>query len=118
VCWLDVNGSISLRKLNPNTDYKLQFRLHLKPDAFGWNESPVYLMVKVGKTGKPTWRSVDLRQYPYGKTFHVPNDKNALKFRFDRETKNEKLIFGLYEVWSGKWKGGLIIEDVLISSNR
>ncbi|KAJ4754853.1 Phloem protein 2 [Rhynchospora pubera] len=118
VCWLEVNGSIDLRLLKPNTDYTLHFNLFLKPDAFGWNESPVYFMVKVGKNGKPTWRSAYLRQDSQGNTFLAPNGKNPLKFRFDRQNMHEKLIFGLYEVWRGRWKGGLIIEDVVISVCR
>lgn len=30
------------------------------------------------------------------------------------ETEDSKLYFGIYEVWSGKWKGGLIIKKVII----
>lgn len=114
VCWLEVNGSIGLTAFRPNIDYTLQFKLELKPDAFGWKDSPVYLMVKVGAKGNPIWRSADLSQNKYGESFHVPN-KNVLNFKWNGDNKDEKLKFGLYEVWRGRWKGGLKIEEVIIS---
>lgn len=113
MCWLEVNGSYSLKSLHPNTDYALQFKLKLNPDAFGWNENPIYIMAKVGKNGKPNWTSVHLSKNSYGVTFSAPNDQNPLKFRF--KNGDEELKFGLYEVWSGRWKGGLVIEEVVIS---
>lgn len=113
MCWLEVNGSYSLNSLIPNTDYALQFKLKLNPDAFGWNENPIYIMTKIGKNGKPNWTSVNLSQNSYGVTFLAPKDQNALKFR--SKNGDEELKFGLYEVWSGRWKGGLVIEEVVIS---
>ena len=82
----------SLKSLNPNTDYTLQFRLKLNPDAFGWNENPIYITTKVGKNGKPNWTSVNLSQNRYRVTFSALNDQKPLKFRFkngDEELKFE-----------------------------
>ncbi|XP_054803784.1 protein PHLOEM PROTEIN 2-LIKE A9-like [Prosopis cineraria] len=99
VSWLDVSGSVEV----PKGKYRVTFEVQLKPDAFGWTGSPVLVMAKVGKKG----------QYQYSETT-LNNDASKISVDVEvRDTNEEKKIyFGLYEVWSGKWKGGLVIKKV------
>jgi hypothetical protein len=89
--------------------YEIKFKVSLTADAFGWNGVPVYVMAKFGKKGKYTWKRATLanKSEPY----EIP-DTDALTIT---STSSEKtLYFGLYEVWSGKWKGGLKIHEAKI----
>lgn len=107
VSWLEVTGCVN--ETNPNRDYEVGFEVSLAPDAFGWGTSPIYIMVKRGKDGKFA-----------SKKFQVDPDKSE-KFKISAQNnKNQpssddtQLYFGLYEVWSGKWKGGLRIHNAYV----
>lgn len=114
VSWLEVTGSLSLSDLEKNQDYKVSFRVRLKPDAFGWAGSPVYLMVKIGKKGACTWKKADLSRLDSGKITDIPLNA-ALTFRVPGSAPaDEKIYFGMYEIWKGRWKGGLVIHEVVI----
>jgi hypothetical protein len=91
VCWLEVTGSL---QLEANKTYEVGFKVSLTPDAFGWNGCPVYVMAK-------------FVEEPYQK---IPEQVLSIK----SETENT-LYFGLYEVWSGKWKGGLKIHEAFVN---
>ncbi|XP_027088109.1 protein PHLOEM PROTEIN 2-LIKE A9-like [Coffea eugenioides] len=105
VCWLEVTGSV---EINPQKRYEVSFRLSLTPDAFGWGSSLLYIMVKRGNSGKFAWKKVSLANKGTD-VFHIIGELAQDVFPTD-----EKLYFGLYEVWSGKWKGGLKIHDVTV----
>ncbi|XP_072970796.1 protein PHLOEM PROTEIN 2-LIKE A9-like [Typha angustifolia] len=109
VCWLEVTGSCDLKNVKENTEYKLEFEVDLKPDAFGWN-NPVYVMAKVGDSRK--WKKFDLSRND-GKS----QTKPAIVFNTGK-VKDPKLTFGLYDIWTGRWKGGLLIRKVIISPNK
>jgi hypothetical protein len=108
VCWLEVTGSL---QLEANKTYEVGFKVSLTPDAFGWNGCPVYVMAKFGKRGKYSWKRATLKtdkvEEPYQK---IPEQVLSIK----SETENT-LYFGLYEVWSGKWKGGLKIHEAFVN---
>ncbi|KAJ1694963.1 hypothetical protein LUZ63_011661 [Rhynchospora breviuscula] len=114
VCWLEVNGSVEMHHLQPNTRYKLEFKIRLKPDAFGWNDSPVYIMAMPGKGTKCIWASADLSKIRKGEqTCSIPS---RLEFTTPSSSvADDKMSFGLFEIWKGRWKGGLVIEEVVIS---
>ncbi|KAJ8627690.1 hypothetical protein MRB53_020997 [Persea americana] len=113
VCWLEVSGWLELSKLARDTTYKVNFKVSMKPDAFGWSGSPVYLMAKVGGN-KFIWKSANISGKQPGVEFSIPED---LKFTVKGAdvTGDAKLNFGLYEIWRGRWKGGLVIHEVEIS---
>ncbi|XWS16037.1 hypothetical protein CRYUN_Cryun34aG0051700 [Craigia yunnanensis] len=112
VSWLEVTGSY---KLKTSTSYQISFSLSLKGDAFGWSGSPVFLMAKVGKKGRYKWKRLDLENHPREPTL-VPNDPLVVDVKKD-ET-DPLLYFGLYEVWSGKWKGGLKIHEAIVKEKK
>ncbi|RRT38717.1 hypothetical protein B296_00044868 [Ensete ventricosum] len=87
-----------------------QFRVRMKADAFGWNGCPVYLMVKDGETSKFKWNKVDLSRLPAGTEVDIPEPS----VEFKPPPDDNKVIFGLFEIWRGRWKGGLDILQVII----
>ncbi|XP_019150561.1 PREDICTED: protein PHLOEM PROTEIN 2-LIKE A9-like [Ipomoea nil] len=107
VNWLEVTGSVEVKR---NRRYSIQFQVSLTQDAFGWGNSPVYFMAKRDGCSKSQviWRKCSLSSMTAGRKIYVPGNLvidsgNALQ-----------LQFGLYEVWTGKWKGGLKIHHVLV----
>ncbi|CAI9782228.1 unnamed protein product [Fraxinus pennsylvanica] len=105
VCWLEVTGSV--RGIDPTKSHRVSFNVSFTPDAFGWGVSPLYVMLKAGKAGKVKWEKVKIdteKTKITGDSYPVENNSND----------NPKLYFGLYEVWTGKWKGGLKIHNVIV----
>ncbi|KAL5975729.1 hypothetical protein ACLOJK_020055 [Asimina triloba] len=114
VCWLEVNASTECQKVKAGK-YKMSFVVSLKADAFGWGGSPVYMMARVGK--QPfRWKSADLgsRDPDPSKIFRIP-DELVFEVTEKQREENEKLTFGLYEIWRGRWKGGLVIHEIILS---
>lgn len=121
VSWLEVTGSYD--QLQPGKKYQIKFYLSLKSDAFGWNDCQVFLMAKLGKTGKYKSTKIILNDQ---NTSAPSEDLNGTPFPTDNfeievpsttptESDDTKLYFGLYEVWSGKEKGGLQIHKAVVS---
>ncbi|OMO70417.1 Phloem protein 2-like protein [Corchorus capsularis] len=112
VSWLEVTGSV---KLNTSTSYKLTFKLSFKSDAFGWTGCPVFLMAKLGKKGRYKWKRLkDLEALPK-EPITVPSADDPFVIEVPSENQlDTKLYFGLYEVWSGKWKGGLRVHEAIV----
>ncbi|WOL15718.1 Phloem protein 2-like [Canna indica] len=121
VSWLEVTGSILLEDLGleKGSCYTLSFRVSLKSDAFGWNGCPVYLMVKDPKEGKYQWKNADLSLLPKdeNKTTTIPINKLTFQIPSSYDKKST-LSFGLFEIWRGRWKGGLRIHEVIISPKK
>ncbi|KZV42512.1 hypothetical protein F511_38537 [Dorcoceras hygrometricum] len=113
VSWLEVTGCVD--ETNPNRDYEAGFEVSLAPNAFGWGASPLYLMVKRGKEGKFAWTKFQVnpdqtRRFKIsGKLAHSQNSAPQ------SSADDKKLYFGLYEVWSEKWKGGLRIHHAYVT---
>ncbi|XP_015063886.1 protein PHLOEM PROTEIN 2-LIKE A9-like [Solanum pennellii] len=111
VSWLEVTGLCD--KVEKDTKYEVKFKVKLTPDSFGFNELPLYFMVKYGS--KQSWKKIYLTKdanVESNGSYVGPN--NLTITTTDSRSEDSNLCFGLYEVWSGKWKGGLIIEEVII----
>lgn len=119
VSWLEVSGAFDKSaldmvnaKLDYSKTYSLKFKVKMKADAFGWNGCPVYLMVKDDDTRKFKWKKVDLSRPTAGIDVYIPDDKHSFK------PPSDKLTFGLFEIWRGRWKGGLEISEVIIERDQ
>ncbi|CAL9136153.1 unnamed protein product [Musa acuminata var. zebrina] len=117
VSWLEVSGvfeNTALDKVNAKLDtskiYSLTYKVRMKADAFGWSGCPVYLMVKDGDTKRFKWKKVDLSRLTAGTDVYIPDSSDKHIFR----PPSDKLTFGLFEIWRGRWKGGLEISQVII----
>ncbi|XP_038689909.1 protein PHLOEM PROTEIN 2-LIKE A9 [Tripterygium wilfordii] len=114
VCWLEVTGSTTVEA---GKKYQVSFTVSLKPDAFGWNGCPVFMMAKVGRKGKYSWKKIKaLEKADFGSnSIQIPDhDGNKLVIEVEPTAEDRQLYFGLYEVWSGKWKGGLEIHNAIV----
>ncbi|KAK8650316.1 hypothetical protein V6N13_139961 [Hibiscus sabdariffa] len=111
VSWLEVTGSCILKD---SQNYQISFKLSFKRDASGWSGAPVFLMAKVGKKGKYKWKKLkDLDKLPQEPTEFPSADDSFIVDGVTRQP-DMRLYFGLYEVWSGKWKGGLRVHHATV----
>lgn len=72
------------------------------------------MLAKLGKKGKYSWKRASLDQSRSGQVFEIPPPDDPLKVTTANDETIPMLYFGMYEVWSGKWKGGLKIHKVTI----
>ncbi|KAI3911129.1 hypothetical protein MKX01_039732 [Papaver californicum] len=102
VSWLEVTGSIKLKDFVKTGKYSVSFRIGMKKDAFGWK--------------REVWRSANIAHKDDSTSFEIPEGA-PLQIEIpdlDDYNDDEKLHFGLYEVWQGRWKGGLQIYEAII----
>ena len=115
MCWLEVTGSV---QLNPSTSYQITFTLSFKGDAFGWSGTPVFMIAKVGKKGRYKWKKLkELENLPKEPS-EVPSNDEPFVVDVPEGQFDTRLYFGLYEVWSGTWKGGLKIHQAVIKEKK
>ncbi|KAL4011719.1 hypothetical protein IC575_028781 [Cucumis melo] len=115
VSWLEVTCSTD--KVEAGKTYKVGFNVSLQPDAFGWDDVEVFIMAKVGKKGNYFFKKTNLgKRSTTTKKFSVPDEGNLeIEIVAPQSSPGDcGLYFGLYEVWSGKWKGGLQIHDAFV----
>ncbi|XP_050233929.1 protein PHLOEM PROTEIN 2-LIKE A9 isoform X2 [Mercurialis annua] len=114
VSWLEVTGT-SKKSLTKGNKYGISFVIELTDGSFGWNGCPVFLMAKLGKKGQYKWQKVSLSDLPKNQKHEIPiGNQFTLEVPFDCTNDDLVLYFGLYEVWTGRWKGGLSIYEAKI----
>lgn len=133
VCWLDVSGEMDVTK---GKAYEVSFMLSMNTEnSFGWDDR-VTVMARIGKKGKYQRKEIDLSKLS-GEVKEFPSDKCRVEFESNEKSENKKetpgntsqtnkkgdenannnevkLYFGLYEVWTNKWKGGLRIHEAIV----
>lgn len=85
----------------------------MRADAFGWKGCPVRIMVKAGDQARPAVQEANLDRVA-GSTessASIPND--GVVFEIKEGTTGD-VIFGMFEIWRERWKGGMIINKVTI----
>ncbi|CAH2034689.1 unnamed protein product [Thlaspi arvense] len=123
VSWLEVTGSFE--KIEPGKTYQIGFKISFKPDAAGWDKAPVFMSAKIGKKGKPVWKRIKSVNQNFGKPksgsekpVTIPDESDgSFQISVSHEPLNQedtKLQFGLYEVWTGRWKTGLLIHEAFV----
>lgn len=112
MCWLEVTGSINDPQMVKGKTYEISFEVEMKEDAFGWNGSSVFMLAKAGKRGTYKGQKITLSDNKDGNRKRITIDK---RFEVQNDNHDNTLYFGLYEVWSGRWKGGLIIYQAKVS---
>ncbi|XP_010936880.1 protein PHLOEM PROTEIN 2-LIKE A2-like [Elaeis guineensis] len=108
VYWLEVAGRVPLSNFSPSTTYAFVVTLKLKPEASGWENSPVIFSLKMpgqAVSSKP----VKLHQYMGSDWVDVP--EGGIRFTVPKSASGE-LDFAIYEIKGDKWKKGLMIKEV------
>ncbi|XP_073000769.1 uncharacterized protein PHLOEM PROTEIN 2-LIKE A4-like isoform X2 [Typha latifolia] len=109
VSWIEVTGKVEVKKLSHSTTYDVIFHIKFKDDAFGWHHTPVIFEV-VTLDGKKNRKSVVLETYRENKKLQ---EINAGDFYLPPGHYDKEIVrFGMYEVESQWWKGGLILGEV------
>ncbi|CAI8587239.1 unnamed protein product [Vicia faba] len=108
VSWLEVSGKVVIEG---GKTYKVKFDVEVKENGFGWDNTPVLVMAKIGKKGAYLYKEVKL---VCNKSQTIPDDNESLTITVGQQSNDLELHFGLYEVWSGKWKGGLVIKKAQV----
>jgi hypothetical protein len=111
---LEVSGKVG--PVHVGEEYVVKFDVAVKDTGFGWTGTEVLVMAKIGKKGPYKYKPVKLAcPEP---DCRIPKEDGELQITVERKQgeaeKDLDLHFGLYEVWSGKWKGGLIIKKAEI----
>ncbi|KAJ4916968.1 Protein PHLOEM PROTEIN 2-LIKE A9 [Raphanus sativus] len=117
VSWLEVTGSFE--RTEPGKTYKIGFKISFKPDATGWDRAPLVMSAKIGWKGKTVWKKIkSVNQNKRGsEPVNIPDETDG---RFEisvsptADNQDTKLQFGLYEVWTGRWKTGLLIHEAFV----
>ena len=110
VWWFEVSGSVPIGSVPPGTKYRITFQISLKSDAFGWNVCPVHVMAKFGKEGKNSWKKISLQAH-YSEPTSIPSTEGL---EIETEDANDTIYFGLYDIWTGHWKGGLQLHNATV----
>ncbi|RWV80133.1 hypothetical protein GW17_00058639 [Ensete ventricosum] len=106
VSWLEVVGKVDGGQLVADEKYEVKFMVKMRADAFGWSGSPVFLMAK-DASGKFVWKKADLSLLPSDTEHPIPDIQSHTAPR-------DQVVYGLFEIWRGKWKGGVEIVRVII----
>ncbi|KAL8491169.1 hypothetical protein ACS0TY_022991 [Phlomoides rotata] len=113
VCWLEVRGCV--RNVKPDKEYEVGFNISLTPDAFGWGSSKVFILVKRGQNGKFKPTKFDLESSIIKENTNIRVKVPAADVEKTGQNSDDlELHFGMFEVWSGKWKGGLKIHYAFV----
>ncbi|KAM7500365.1 hypothetical protein LguiA_024779 [Lonicera macranthoides] len=111
VNWLEVTGTVNLSR---GKSYEIGFNVSLTPDAFGWSGLQLYIMAKLGKKGRYALKKHVINPSDEDQAFDIPYSSDRLKIDIPAETIENTAYFGLYEVWSGRWKGGLRVHHAFV----
>lgn len=109
---MEVKGSLDLAKfpLSPSTTYEILYVVKFKVDEMGWESVPVVFEVitpdghssKKAEILEPYLNKGDGWHEIHGGEFRLASDGSGV------------LRFGMLEVESDLWKGGMIFEGVII----
>lgn len=106
VSWFELSGSVPVI---PGKRYRISFKLGFNPNSFGWNAHPIFLMAKIGKSGRYVWKGLtELERMPRG-PIDIPADGNSFEIEVPPSALDTMLYFGIYEIWSGSRKKGLLV---------
>ncbi|WCJ28482.1 hypothetical protein M5689_010179 [Euphorbia peplus] len=109
VNWIEVTGKIPI-KLEDNNPKKLQiiYMLKFREDAFGWHSVEIKFKVKFNGKEEIKNHNLELIRDNEKMTWHEINGGD-----FTVE-KDGDLEFGMFEVESDWWKGGIVLAGIKI----
>ncbi|GLU22625.1 hypothetical protein SLE2022_386870 [Rubroshorea leprosula] len=106
VWWFELSGSVPVI---PGKKYRISFKLGFNPNSVGWKAHPTFLMAKIGKSGQYVWKSLkEVERMPRG-PIDLPGHCNPCEIEVPPSALDTTLYFGIYEIWSGREKRGLLV---------
>ncbi|KAJ0980801.1 hypothetical protein J5N97_009056 [Dioscorea zingiberensis] len=112
---LEVKGRIDLehkeRFFSPEKTYEIFYIIKFKSDAFGWDACPISLEL-TAPNGQKIKRSEHFERYTK-KSSEDWHHVSGGEFNIRSELKG-RVEFGMYEIQTSYWKGGMILYGVQI----
>ncbi|KAJ4955528.1 hypothetical protein NE237_012311 [Protea cynaroides] len=122
VCWLDIRGKMETQLLSPNTTYVAYMVFKFTDDAYGFENDPVEVSVKLASVGRAEQggvKSVYLKRHEETEAEReAPKERGdgwmELKMGefFNERGEDGEVEMSLKEVKVLWWKSGLIIEGI------
>nr|GMD30286.1 protein PHLOEM PROTEIN 2-LIKE A9-like [Ipomoea batatas] len=108
VIWLEVTGE---KEVDPKKKYEVKFKVSLNKETSSteWENIPLYVMARRGKKRDYCWKKFVLTTVTE-REIGLVIDKVASS----DDDEDKKLYFGLYDIWSGKLKKGLVIHHAWV----
>lgn len=110
--WIEVRGLLDLAnfKLSQPTWYEIIYLMKFKADSFGWGQAPISFEIGTSNTAKQR-SSISLKSYreEYDKWHELSGGCVEIK-----PDMAGYLEFGMLEVDTRWWKGGMVFEGVKI----
>lgn len=114
VKWLQVTGTLDLtrhdHRLNPSETYEIIYHVKFKVDAFGWSSAPVTFVCGTSKTKKRGYEMVAMQRSRGADEWLEIHGGEFKPGTF----ASGKVEFGMLDVESEWWKGGMAIAGVTI----
>lgn len=121
VKWLQVTGILDLathgRRLNPCKTYEIIYHVKFKVDAFGWSNAPVTFLHGPRKTKKRGYEMMALSRRSRSGAGEW-QEIHGGEFKPSAFTAAGKVEFGMLDVESEWWKGGMVFAGVTIRPSR
>ncbi|GLU14034.1 hypothetical protein SLE2022_306270 [Rubroshorea leprosula] len=105
--WIELSSSVTVV---PGKKYRISFRLGIEPDAYGYEGTPVFLMAKIGRTGRHSWKRLKkLEKVPRG-PIDTPDDNDPFEIEVPSSAVSDPTLhFGIYETCAWNSKKGLLL---------
>ncbi|KAF3958685.1 hypothetical protein ACB098_07G051500 [Castanea mollissima] len=113
VNWIEVTGKIpssNFSKEAPASKYEIYYIVKFKVDAFGWHSVPIKFKVRIN--GEETVKSMNLESYR--EKNDVWHEIPGGEFSVVKERSAGNVEFGMFEVESDWWKGGMVLAGIKI----
>ncbi|MED6136665.1 hypothetical protein PIB30_057974 [Stylosanthes scabra] len=122
VNWLEVTGKLNIRRRFKRGDddsvkrYEIFYVVSFNEDAYGWHSAPIKFAVKAGEKALTGISVKYLEEYRKssvhggGEWHEIPGGQ------FSVSEDAEYVEFGMYEVESAWWKGGMHLAGVIIKA--
>ncbi|CAL9130259.1 unnamed protein product [Musa textilis] len=122
VSWLEATKTLDLdeekykRVFDGCKTCEILYNIKFKVDAFGWHGVPVTFQVNSPKPGDDYTR--DERLESYRKRSSGWHQIDGGRFTVPEGEKKGKVKFGMYEIKSQRWKGGILLAGVTLKLHK
>lgn len=105
--WMEFSAEL---QVDPGKKYSISFRIGFTSDASGYEDTPMFLMVKIGKNGRHTWKR--LKQLE--NQLRGPVDTDPFEIVVPASAPDPTICFGVYEAWAWNEKRGLLLYSATV----
>lgn len=111
--WIEVTGKLSIlpsMALSTSTTYEILYILKFREDAFGWHSAPVKFKLRINGEDKVKSEILHCYREKQDEWHEIPGGQ----FTVSKDITVGMVEFGMFEVESDWWKGGLILAGIKI----